>query len=258
MNEPGGWGGLVRLGREWDTLADLDPLWAILSHPDKKYGGWRLEEFFDAGTRQVDRLLTEARRLGHPRRWNRVLDVGCGVGRLAPGLLRHFDSYWGLDISPAMVAKARSLHDSRDGCRFVASSDPSLGPVADASVDLLVSVCVLQHLPHRPTICAYLASFCRVLRPGGLVVVQLPAHIPRPEKLIHDTRRTLYARLGRLGVPARVRYRHLRLIPTTMNALGEAEVRMVLRSSGARMLTVHSKRGGVAIRDRTYWATRDA
>jgi hypothetical protein len=37
---------------------------------------------------------------------------------------------------------------------------------------------VLQHVPDRPAIERYVAEFCRVVRPGGLVMFQLPGHLP--------------------------------------------------------------------------------
>ncbi|MDP8927612.1 MAG: methyltransferase domain-containing protein [Actinomycetota bacterium] len=247
---------LNQLQAEWDELADLDALWAILSYRRKKFSRWGHEEFFAEGERQVDRLLEPARDLGLPEGRGAVLDFGCGVGRLAPPLSRDFDDYWGVDISQEMVARARRLQASLRNCHFAVCADASLDRFPDRSFDQIVSVCVLQHIPAQETITSYLRSFCRLLRPGGLLVFQLPAHISAVERFVHNARRGLYHRLGRLGVPDRLRFRRLGLFPMTMNGVSQAEVERILRTSGAEVLDVRSKRGGLAISDRTYYATK--
>jgi hypothetical protein len=40
---------LSRHKREWEDLGAVDPLWAILSDNQKKFGRWDLEEFFQTG-----------------------------------------------------------------------------------------------------------------------------------------------------------------------------------------------------------------
>ena len=50
--------GLEQLQRDWNDLAEIDPMWAICSDPGKAHGKWDTEEFFEkgkyrAGTRTV-------------------------------------------------------------------------------------------------------------------------------------------------------------------------------------------------------------
>ena len=40
-----------------NAMAELDPLWAILSDPEKKSGRWNLEEFFNDGDREAKRVV---------------------------------------------------------------------------------------------------------------------------------------------------------------------------------------------------------
>ncbi|MDQ6783915.1 MAG: class I SAM-dependent methyltransferase [Actinomycetota bacterium] len=195
----------------------------------------------------------------HPQRWDRALDFGCGVGRLVPALSGAFDHYVGADISESMVTQARALHASSSNCSFVtvADTDERLRRWPDRSFDLVYSFHVLQHLDSPPTIVAYLASLLRLLAPGGLWVVQLPAHMPRAERRAYDTRRALYAGLAQAGVPPAFLYRRLGLFPMTMNFLPEAQVMALVRRAGGRVLEVDRARVGIAIRDRTYYVTRD-
>ena len=46
-------------------------------------------------------------RLGVDPAGKRVLEIGCGMGRLFPGLAERFDDVWGIDISSTMIARGR-------------------------------------------------------------------------------------------------------------------------------------------------------
>ena len=85
--------------REWEDLAELDPLWAILSNTGKRGGGWQDEEFDESGRVEADGVMLRAAALGLPRRWRTALDFGCGIGRLSRPLAESFDRCIGLDIS---------------------------------------------------------------------------------------------------------------------------------------------------------------
>jgi len=106
----------------------------------------------------------------------------------------------------------------------------------------------------QETIERYIAEFCRVIRPGGLVMFQLPSHIPA----IYRTqwRRRLYAVLRRLGVGAPFLYRRLRLIPIAMSYIPEPEILQQIESVGARVLEVDSVVGEAGVRSSTYYVTR--
>ena len=96
-----------RLKQTWDELGRKDPLWAILSVPDKKGNKWRLDEFFETGRREIQDVLSYLRGRNLTSTGRRVLDFGCGVGRLSQALAEHFDEVHGVDLSDSMIAIAR-------------------------------------------------------------------------------------------------------------------------------------------------------
>lgn len=156
--------------RDWTRLGAHDPLWAVYVAADKRGGRWDPEQFLATGRDDVAASVSWLSSLGLGSRWSRVLDFGCGAGRLSQALADHADEVVGVDVSPPMLEVARRL-DVDDRCAFVLNETSDLGAFPPASFDLVYSELVLQHLP-APVIDGYLAEFVRVLRPGGIALLQ--------------------------------------------------------------------------------------
>lgn len=165
---------LASLRRHWDEFGRTDPLWAILTAPDKRGNRWAVDEFLQTGREEIAALMTylDARGLSVGR--HRALDFGCGAGRLTHALARHFEEVIGLDIAPSMVEVATRLHAGQRGVQFRVNASDALDGIPSNSMDLVYSRLVLQHMRPR-YIRRYLAEFVRVLQPGGVLIFQLPA-----------------------------------------------------------------------------------
>jgi SAM-dependent methyltransferase len=165
---------LRRQQKHWDHLARLDPLWAVLTTPQKMDGCWDPKEFFDTGGQEVAAAMQAMETLGYPAARESALDFGCGVGRISQALCGHFDRVVGVDISASMVELARQ-HDRAGGrCTYVVNSEDNLQAFPSNTFDLVYSRFVLQHLPPRHAR-HYLREFIRVLKPSGLAIFQLPS-----------------------------------------------------------------------------------
>lgn len=90
----------------WNVMAELDPLWAILSDPEKKFGRWNLEEFFNDGDREAKRVVGMCNANRVDVRYGKMLDFGCGEGRMTQALSRFFSTCVGIDVSRKMVELA--------------------------------------------------------------------------------------------------------------------------------------------------------
>ena len=112
-------------------------------------------------------------RLGADPRGGTCLEVGCGPGRMTGALAERFDRVLAVDVSPAMLARARAATEAPN-VEFLLVSGERLDAVADATADAAVCYLVLQHLPSRSLVRAYVRELGRVLRPGGEAFVQLP------------------------------------------------------------------------------------
>ena len=162
---------LERLRRVWQTLGRDDPLWAVLSHADKRGGRWNNAEFFATGQVEVDMQLAALAPGGLPRGRALALDFGCGAGRLTRALAPHFGQVIGVDVSASMIVAARALNADVANAEFRENAAPRLEGVADASVDFVFSHLVLQHIPAALAV-GYVDEFFRVLAPGGAAVFQ--------------------------------------------------------------------------------------
>ncbi len=157
----------------WTELGETDPLWAALT--DRGRGGrWESADFLATGRAEIADVLALLDRRGLTPTLGTALDFGCGPGRLSAALAHAgFARVLGVDVSPTMLATARTLVDDAR-CEFLHNPGPNLEAVATGTVDLVYSCRVLQHMPAELAH-GYVREFLRVVTPGGLVVFQLPA-----------------------------------------------------------------------------------
>ncbi|HXQ95399.1 MAG TPA: class I SAM-dependent methyltransferase [Candidatus Acidoferrales bacterium] len=136
-------------------------------HEIPRYDDLRYRDVFWAERDYEDRCDRIAIRALLPPTGGRLIEVGAGYGRLA-------DEYRGyreivlFDSSEAHVEAARQQFAGDPRIR-VEQGDAYALPVADGSFDAVVCVRVVHHLEHPG---AVFAEFARVLRPGGVLVLE--------------------------------------------------------------------------------------
>ncbi len=116
----------------------------------------------DAGWWEVLDALVAAGRLDIAGA--RVLDIGCGTGRVVDVLARRGVRAWGIDPSPEMLAQARGCRPPGGG--FKEARAERL-PFKDGWFDGAVMRQVVQHLE----LDSAFAEAARVLRPGGRLAI---------------------------------------------------------------------------------------
>jgi ubiquinone/menaquinone biosynthesis C-methylase UbiE len=167
---------LKELETAWEELAEFDPLWAILSVPEKKGRKWNSDDFFREGEIEIERLISKLRTIGGAQVSGAALDFGCGAGRLSQPLAKYFDRVIGVDISTGMLALARRFNQHPSRVQYIHNNVDNLAILADSSVDLVYSNLVLQHMRPEYAI-SYIREFFRVTKRGGFVVFQIPSHL---------------------------------------------------------------------------------
>jgi len=96
----------------------------------------------------------------------RILDVGCGAGALLSELAQ-YGSATGIDMSPKAVAFCRAR-----GVGDVSVSTAERIAAPDAAFDIVLALDVLEHIKDDH---AAVREMRRVLRPGGVAIVFVPA-----------------------------------------------------------------------------------
>jgi ArsR family transcriptional regulator len=109
-----------------------------------------------------------------PADWT-VVDVGCGTGYLLPLLAQRFAKVIAVDPVDEMleVSRERLRGESTKHVTFRKGSATHLH-IEDNAADLCIASLVLHHEPMPPDA---LAEFCRILKPGGRVlIIEQEAH----------------------------------------------------------------------------------
>jgi SAM-dependent methyltransferase len=154
-------------------------------------------------------LLVEASGAGSD---DTVLDVACGPGLVVAAFARVVRHATGIDVTPAMLARAREVTAGLPNVTLD-HGDVLRLPYADGAFSIVVSRFAFHHFPAPD---AVLAEMRRVCRPGGRVVVcdLLASDDPAKADAFH--------RIEMLRDPSHVRARTLAELETLVAAAGLA------------------------------------
>lgn len=164
-----------------------------------------------------------------------VLDLGSGAGFdafLAARQVGESGHVIGVDMTPEMVEKARA-NTAKSGCRNV---EFRLGeieylPVADSSVDVIISNCVINLSPEKTRA---LAEAFRVLKPGGrLAIADIVATAALPDHIKQDA--ALYAGCIAGATP-------IAELETMLRAAGFQQIRITPRRESNDLIATWQKK----------------
>lgn len=228
---------LKDLRKSWDKLGATDALFAVLTKKDKIGGRWDKDEFFLTGKNEVGTTLQylRSKKIAIPS--GTALDFGCGVGRLTQALADYFSEVHGVDIAESMIKLAREYNRKGARCIYHLNTENDLKLFPDAGFDFVYSKITLQHM--EPQYARnYIKEFLRVLKPGGLIVFQMPE---RPTDTIAGNRnwRSGVKRL----LPQWLLAAYHKLTPgwrplIEMYSMTQPEVRSVIAENGGVVLDV--------------------
>jgi ubiquinone/menaquinone biosynthesis C-methylase UbiE len=154
-----------------------------------------LEDFWSRGEQVVDKIQGRLGVAAGPD--DRVVEIGCGIGRLTRVFAARTAHVWAFDISSEMLQRAREAVGELPNVDWIHGDGTTLNPVEDGAATVCFSFVVFQHLPDPAITLGYVREMGRVLRPGGWSAFQIsndPA-IHKPHS--HGLRRRLKSILGR-------------------------------------------------------------
>ncbi len=118
--------------------------------------------------------------VGRPLPDMRLLDAGCGTGAYSQAMLHHVGRIDAVDLNEGMLAVARAKLADDEAAGRIAFHSGSIDalPFADGSFDAAMINQVLHHLedgtdPSFPRHARVIAEVSRLLRPGGMLVVNM-------------------------------------------------------------------------------------
>lgn len=162
-----------RMKSTWNALAARNAMHFIATERED----WDLDSFLESGRRSIAGLVA-ALEAPAVLEGGTVLDLGCGIGRIAFALAEHFAQVIAVDVSEVMIEEANRLKGLLrvPNVQFVCNSGRDVAMIGSATCDLAFSYIMFQHIPERTLILGYIAEMARVTRPGGKVLLQVPVY----------------------------------------------------------------------------------
>ncbi|MBZ5635180.1 MAG: class I SAM-dependent methyltransferase [Acidobacteriia bacterium] len=163
---------LDKMRRDWDARARENARHYVATGKDH----WTDEDFFASGEMAIGGdILNDMGNVcqGKDPRELRVLEIGCGAGRVTRALARVFGEVHAVDISGAMVECARAALQSFPNAHIYQNNGLDLSVVPQLQFDFAYSNYVFQHIPSYEIIENYVREVYRLLRPGALFKFQL-------------------------------------------------------------------------------------
>jgi SAM-dependent methyltransferase len=174
---------LHRMRRDWDRRARENARHYVATGQKE----WSDAEFFEAGEQELrDHIFNDLGNVcqGMDPKTMKVLEIGCGAGRVTRALARFFGEVYAVDISRHMVRQARQAVAPFPRARIFRNNGKDLSVVRrqwwhrfglgePILFDFAFSCMVFQHIPSRAVIESYLSEVNRLLRPGALFKFQV-------------------------------------------------------------------------------------
>lgn len=165
--------------KEWNERSKIDTKFAIrtcLNQTDK--------EFWDSGIKARDLILSV-----NSSRFNlilqekdpknmKVLEIGCGIGRILIPMASIFGEAIGIDVSKEMVKTGNEYIKNIPNCRILENNGSDLNMFPNDSFDFCYSVLVFQHMPKKEIIKKYVQEIARVLKKNGIFWFQVRGTVP--------------------------------------------------------------------------------
>jgi ubiquinone/menaquinone biosynthesis C-methylase UbiE len=153
--------------KQFAVRSDYKGTWTALSGTDEDAAMWvagyaEEERLADTGRHTVD-ILKQTVGI-EPT--DRVLEIGCGIGRVGKVLAPECAHWTGADISPHMLATAAKRLQGIPNVALVELSTVGLAELPDNEFDVVYCTVVFMHLFEWDRY-TYVKEAYRVLRPGG-------------------------------------------------------------------------------------------
>jgi ubiquinone/menaquinone biosynthesis C-methylase UbiE len=166
---------LRKMREDWDRRALENARYYVKT--DRQT--WSDEAFYETGEQTVAKeILTDMENIcqGKAPADMRVLEIGCGTGRVTRALAKLFGEVHAVDVSGEMVRLAAQELREYLNVFLYQNNGKDLAVVPDREFDFAFSWIVFQHIPSREIIENYVREVHRLLRRGALFKFQVQGY----------------------------------------------------------------------------------
>jgi cyclopropane fatty-acyl-phospholipid synthase-like methyltransferase len=163
---------LQKMRADWDQRARENARHYVVTGNEN----WTDEAFFASGENTLaEEILTDLTNIcqGKAPGDMRVLEIGCGAGRVTKALARFFGEVHAVDVSGEMVRLAKEALQEHPNAFVYQNNGKDLTVVPELPFDFAFSFIVFQHIPSYEIIETYIKEVHRLLRPGALFKFQV-------------------------------------------------------------------------------------
>ena len=167
---------LDKMRRDWDERARENARFYV----NTEKTDWNDDDFFASGRRTIsEEILTDMINIcrGKEPSQMRVLEIGCGAGRVTRALAEMFGEVHAVDVSGEMVAQAQAFLAGFPNAHVYQNSGMDLSVVPVGDFDFAFSIVVFQHVPSKEIVENYVREVNRLLRPGALFKFQVQGDV---------------------------------------------------------------------------------
>ena len=156
---------------DWELRAKKNSLYFIRTKKNQSN-----EEFWKSGYKDRDSILEHKlikekldKKIGELK----VLEIGCGVGRILIPMSEKFQESVGVDISQEMVNIGKQKISDTTNCKILLNNGMDLSDLISNYFDFCYSFIVFQHIPEKQIVKNYIKEVARVLKPNSFFYFQV-------------------------------------------------------------------------------------
>jgi SAM-dependent methyltransferase len=162
----------AEMRRQWDERARQN----AMHFTNSGRAEWDEAEYDATGEQNIREHITTDREnicQGADPASMRIVEIGCGAGRMTKALANIFGEVHAVDISAEMIRIASERLADRPNVVFHHNNGMDLRELPAGEFDFALSFIVFQHIPSKDVIESYVREVQRVLKPGRLFKFQV-------------------------------------------------------------------------------------
>ena len=172
---------LKKMQLDWDERARENARFYIVDSREN----WTEDEFYRLGQQTVaQEILTDMHNIcqGKDPQQMKVLEIGCGAGRVTRAFADLFGEVHAVDVSGEMVRLARAACADKPNAFIYKNNGMDLEVLGERRFDFAFSICCFHHIPSRDVIENYIREVGRLLRPGALFKFEVQGYVELDSK----------------------------------------------------------------------------